>query len=302
MTRLLLALAGWALVVPAAGTPMQPSPFQGRGTLVFSCSGCPQNQSGPSLYVVKANGAEFRRIVTPRLSPYGPRWSPNGRRISISSRFTSIWTIDPAGKAARRLTHACLECDYPPAAWSPDGRRLVFARRSVLFTMNADGTRQRRLVGRGRAGFGKPDWSPDGKKIAFDQNGNRLWVVRADGRAPRKLPRVSGRYPRWSPSGKAIAFIGFTGDGAALMVMRADGTHPRILYKQENLEINLSPAWSPDGRHIAFALRQEFEQDRSSYDGHQLMVATLDGASPQPIVIPELPTSAYSELYGLDWR
>jgi hypothetical protein len=95
MTRLLLALAGWALAVPAAGTPMQPSPFQGRGTLVFSCSGCPQNQSGPSLYVVKANGAEFRRIVTPRLSPYGPRWSPNGRRISISSRSTSIWTIDP---------------------------------------------------------------------------------------------------------------------------------------------------------------------------------------------------------------
>jgi hypothetical protein len=31
------------------------------------------------------------------------------------------------------------------------------------------------------------------------------------------------------------------------------------------------------------------------------MVATLDGAPPRPIVIPELPPSAYSELYGLDW-
>jgi hypothetical protein len=31
------------------------------------------------------------------------------------------------------------------------------------------------------------------------------------------------------------------------------------------------------------------------------MVATLDGAPPRPIAIPELPPSAYSELYGLDW-
>jgi Tol biopolymer transport system component len=302
MSRLVVALAfAFALTFAPTGAPQQPAPFAGRGTLVFSCSGCPQKPSGPSLYIVKANGTGFRRIETPRLSPYGPRWSPNGRRISLSSRFTDIWTIDPAGNSARRLTHACPECDYPPAAWSPDGKRLVFARRSLLFTMNADGTRQRRLVGRGRPGFGEPDWSPDGKKIAFDQNGNRLWVVRADGRAPRKLRRVSGRYPRWSPSGRWIAFIGFTGDAAALMVVRADGTHPRILYKQENLEINSSPAWSPDGRHIAFAIRHEFRQDGWRYDGHELMVSTLDGAQPRPIVIPELPPSAYSELYGLDW-
>jgi Tol biopolymer transport system component len=302
MTRLVLALAAAALIVPAAGAPMQPAPFQGKGKIVFSCSGCPQQPSGPSLYLVNADGSGFRRLVTPKLSPYGPRWSPNGRRISLSSRFTEIWTIDPAGRSARRLTHACRECDYPPAAWSPDGRRLAFPRESRIFTMNADGTRERRLVGRGRPGFGEPDWSPDGKRIAFDQNGDRLWVVHSNGRLPRKLSRVSGRYPRWSPSGKWIAFIGFTGNGAALMVVRADGTHPRILYKQENLEINSTPAWSPDGRHIAFAIRHEFRQDRMRYDGHEFMVATLDGSPPRPIVIPELPVNAYSELYGLDWR
>jgi Tol biopolymer transport system component len=227
MSRLVVALAfAFALTFAPTGAPQQPAPCVGRGKLVFSCSGCPQKPSGPSLYIVKANGTGFRRIETPRLSPYGPRWSPNGRRISLSSRFTDIWTIDPAGNSARRLTHACPECDYTPAAWSPDGKRLVFPRRSLLFT---------------------------------------------------------------------------TGDAAALMVVRADGTHPRILYKQENLEINSSPAWSPDGRHIAFAIRHEFTQHGSRYDGHELMVSTLDGAQPRPIVIPELPPSAYSELYGLDW-
>jgi Tol biopolymer transport system component len=298
MTRLVLALAAVALIVPAAGAPMQPVPFQGKGKIVFSCSGCPQQPSGPSLYVVNADGSGFRRLVTPKLSPYGPRWAPNGRRISLSSRFTDIWTIDPAGRSARRLTHACIECDYPPAAWSPDGKRLAFARKGALLTMRSDGSQERRLFGRWRRSFGEPDWSPDGKTLAFDESGSRLYVIRADGKAPRELRRVRGRYPRWSPSGKWIAFIGFTGNGAALMVVRADGTHPRVVAGGSSLDINCSPSWSPDGRHIVFAVRHEFDD----YDGHGLMVATLDGAPPRPVVIPELPPSAYSELYGLDWR
>ena len=51
---------------------------------------------------------------------------------------------------------------------------------------------------------------------------------------------------------------------------------------------------------IAFAIRHEFEQDSWNYEGHEFMVATLDGGPPRPILIPQLPTFAYSELYGLD--
>jgi Tol biopolymer transport system component len=178
-----------ALMVTAAGAPMEAAPFDGKRRLVFSCSGCPQKPSGPSLYVVNASGTGCRRIETPRLSPYGPRWSPNGRRIAVSSRFTDIW------------------------------------------------------------------------------------------------------------SGKWVAFIGFAERKTALMVVRADGTHPRFVARGLPLDINCSPSWSPDGRHIVFAVQHEFDD----YDGHELMVATLDGAPPRAIVIPELPPSAYSELYGLDW-
>lgn len=288
---------GGALAISGSAAPLEPMPFEGKGTIVFSCSGCPQLRSGPSLYVVGASGTGFRRIETPSLSPYGPRWSPNGRRISLSARFTDIWTIDPNGGAARRLTNACSECDYPPAAWSPNGKRLVFARHGTLFTMNADGSREQRLFGRRRRSFGAPDWSPNGKRIVFDDHGAFLQMITADGRSFRRLRRVEGRFPRWSPNGRSIAFIGFTGSGAALMTARSDGTHPRILFRQDNLDINCSPAWSPDGRNIVFAVRRRLEDS----DGHELMVASLDGAPPRSIAIPELPPSAYSELYGLDW-
>jgi Tol biopolymer transport system component len=298
MRRLLVALVlGAGLVLSGPAAPQEPVPFDGKGTLVFSCSGCPQLLTGPSLYRVDASGTGFRRIETPRLSPYGPRWSPNGQRISLSSRFTDIWTVDPEGRSARRLTHACIECDYPPAAWSPTGRRLVFSRRGRLFTMNADGSRERRLFGRWRRSFSDPDWSPDGKRIAFDERGAFPYVIGADGLGFRRLRRVEGRHPRWSPNGRWIAFVGIARGGRALMIVRSDGTHPRVLFKQDTVDSSCSPAWSPDGRNVVFAVRRKFED----YDGHDLMVATLDGAPPRPIAIPELPPSAYSELYGLDW-
>jgi TolB protein len=299
--RLIVALTlvfGLGMSSAGSSAPGEAVALNSNGRLVFSCSGCPGNLSGPSVYVVRSTGTEFREIETPALSPYGPRWSPSGRRISISSHFADIWTIDPNGGSRRRLTHACVECDYPPAAWSPDGKRLVFARRGVLFTMRSDGTRERRLFGRWRRSFSEPDWSPDGKRLAFGESGTRLHVIRADGKRFRQLRRVKGRYPRWSPNGRWIAFIAFGGRETGIGIVRSDGTHPRYVARNLPVDISSSPTWSPDGRRVAFAVTHSF----NDYEGHELMVASLDGAPPQPIVIPELPPDARSDLHGLDWH
>jgi Tol biopolymer transport system component len=82
-----------------------------------------------------------------------------------------------------------------------------------------------------------------------------------------------------------------------VMVVRADGTQPRVVARGLPAENSSSPSWSPDGRHIVFAVRREFED----YTGHELLVAALDGSRPRPIVIPELPAEAFLEIYGVDW-
>jgi TolB protein len=84
------------------------------------------------------------------------------------------------------------------AAWSPDGRRILFAStrdtrdddNPELYVMNADGSNMRRLTR--RPGFeGFLSWSPDGRRIAFsDYAAKPRWaffVMNADGSGVRQV-------------------------------------------------------------------------------------------------------------------
>jgi Tol biopolymer transport system component len=298
---LLTALvAGYAVItVPAgSGAPARPLASTAPGTLVFVCSGCPQKRDAPSLYVVRPSGTGLRRIGTGDLQPYYPRWSPKGRLISTESRAHEIWIVGRSGLPKRRLTRDC--CGSGPAAWSPDGRRLVFSRRGVPFTSTLDG-RQRRLLANWRHGFREPDWSPDGRTIVFEGNDGRLYLVRSDGRAPRALGTISGSAPRWSPDGRSIAFLRHART-AALMLVRADGTRARIVREGTLREQYAALAWSPNGRSIAVSVVRVSDDPAQPYRSNELVIVPLGGSRPRRVVIPAIPRTARSEFYGLDWR
>ena len=124
--------------------------------------------------------------------------------------------------------------------------------------MNADGSGLRNL-GRiaGPALFASQlVWSPDGRTIYFGR-----YLVSTDGSGARKLPYIP-LTAVWSPDGRQIAFVnnvstGLPGPGAArskddseIYVMNADGSGTRRL--THNVGYDGEPAWSPDGRKIAF--------------------------------------------------
>lgn len=135
-----------------------------------------------------------------------------------------------------------LFCVFSAAAWSPDGRQLVYAREEELHLASRDGTEIRTWVGRSGAGDSSsslwevavnngslepilPNWKPewynccgnwtsDGKYYVFQSNGN-IWIrrektgfLRSGGNEPVQL--TSGRLAAYwtlpSPDGKRLFF------------------------------------------------------------------------------------------------
>lgn len=176
--------------------------------------------------------------------------------------FSSLFTVAPDTGQLRRVTRAH-GWDWFPA-WSPNGRRIAFARFSTtsqdLYVVGANGKGLHRLVHM-RWGAEWPTWSPDGSKIAFEvgprltKTGQaithrELWVVGANGHGLKQLTRNNADdvSPAWSPDGKRIAFVRSVKNHGRIWVISAQGrnAHPLGLKGGE-------PAWSPDGSQLAFA-------------------------------------------------
>jgi Tol biopolymer transport system component len=94
-----------------------------------------------------------------------------------------------------------------------------------------------------------------------------LWLVDPRTRGERRLTAVPRRCrrsedwwdaePSYSPSGRRIVYVHFDDCGRGLRwgiyVMRADGSHRRLLIRERGDEIGVSaPVFSPNGRRIAF--------------------------------------------------
>jgi Tol biopolymer transport system component len=77
---------------------------------------------------------------------YSPDWSPNGQRIvfyqDTSAKGLRIFTIRPDGTNRQLVVQ-----DGKDPVFSPDGRKIAFTRDGSVYTVNADGTGERRVPG-----------------------------------------------------------------------------------------------------------------------------------------------------------
>jgi Tol biopolymer transport system component len=181
------------------------------GVIPCGTGGCGRAES--DIYVMNADGSEQRNLTRkPTLNLGSHAWSPGGQKILFQRRAKGknweIFAIDADGSGERNLSRNRFH-DID-AAWSPDGRRIVFRTtrhgKWELYVMNADGSGQRRLT-RTAANESRPSWSPDGQKIAFTREAGanfELYVMNADGSAQRRLtpssPVVRWMAYAWSPA------------------------------------------------------------------------------------------------------
>ncbi len=237
------------------------------------------NKEGLGLYVVSSEGGEPTKIAISRSGqhPYGIRVSLSeyGQRLAFSSLDSKVSAASPIamsyflyavpvrGRTATRLTDFWA---YQPA-FSPDGRKIAFARittldypntKQDLWIINSDGSAPLRLTDLPGRAMG-PIWSPDGRMIAFnfeparDQGSREIWIigVSEDGKAPGEPTRIE--LPNYSTSMPA----GWTANNSIGVLMAEPRLHavytvPAAGGKatQVTPEGGCYPKWSPDGKAI----------------------------------------------------
>jgi len=257
--------------------------------------------SNAAVYTIKVNGT-----ATTLLTDRGgaPAWSPDGGKVAFNTDRDGDWEIyvmAADGTNAVRLTNDPGVDGHP--SWSPAGNKIAFTSNrdgnSEIYVMNADGTNPVRLTS-DPAGDYSPAWSPDGSKIAFTSNrggGADIYLMNADGSNLARLTDTGDYDPAWSPDRSKIVFTHPSGSCSGqvcptdLYVMNSDGSAAKQLLAGSPGQCDpyygcgggsafFSPAWSPDGRWIAFgALRCDY------YYGctNTLEIISADGTRPAQV-------------------
>jgi TolB protein len=240
------------------------------------------------VYIADYDGANSRRITVGRQLNATPVWSPDGRSIAYTSWRTGFMDIYISniyqGTMLTPAKGTASSQNFLPA-FSPDGTRIAFTSQrdgnSEIYVMNRDGSNLRRLTSHPAIDT-TPTWSPTGTQIAFtsERGGSpAIYVVGADGLGLRRISS-DGYSDRatWSPPPRnEIAYAARTGPGYDIKILSvATGDTRQITFGEGS---NESPAWAPNGRHLAFTSTragrtQVFTVD---YDGKNVRQITRDG-------------------------
>jgi len=217
--------------------------------------------------------------------------------VLILIAFGSAWIV-PVASGQGVVVFSSNRCD-PGEGYPSQYRNEPPTCVAGVFLVNDDGTDLRRLtsgVSPGDhpiSGDRYPSWSPGGTHVAFSRQTNesagawRAFVVRSDGSDAHPLltePLPPGYRDEenleWSPTGDRIAFHAnnsdWTGFHQSIFTVAPDGSRVRLLTTPD--EVASTPAFTPDGRKIAYVNSDDASVYQRDLDGSNRIRLTFGDA------------------------
>ncbi len=247
-----------------------------------------------SIYLVRPDGKEFRKITQPGISAGAPKWSPDGKQIvfyeipieqtwkahwpGIAATTTSqIVSVNVAtGERIERTSGAGLKV-APQFLSSENIGYLVKAGANEGLAYTGGGAAVKRKLR-------SPAWSPDGKTVIYEQ-------VSFKSRPQNQLLyswdanyeyRYTDVFPSFSRDGKLV--ITDKNVDSSIAIMDADGTNKFRVYVAEGGSA-FAPGWSPDSQTLVFGFGG-FLQDRYQKPA-KIMTVRRDGTNVQELTTGE---------------
>lgn len=239
----------------------------------------------------------------------------NGRIVfeRPAGRQPDVLTIAPDGTGERKIL-ATKRFEEEPR-WSPDGKRIVFARSAPggypteVWTAAADGGDLRQVTRYGKTSTA-PTWTADGLGVTFFTTRDfpepqrdappppaELYTVGLGGSPVERLTRDRQIQvdPAWSPDGQKLVYGQWRAVPGqpgvfdnALYVRDAAGARVLLPFSAQRDVLNAS--WSPDGQWLAYEIASATPKDRAG-KGRQSDIAIVraDGTGARKLTS----TSAY---------